>query len=68
MAKIAKVIEIVGSSKSGWAEAADTAVKTAAKTIKDITGVQVQQMTAKVKGGKIAEFKTTVKIAFGVND
>jgi len=63
---VAKVVEIVGSSKEGWAEAADTAVRTASKSIKNITGVQVEAMTAQVKNGKIETYKTTVKVAFGV--
>jgi flavin-binding protein dodecin len=65
---VAKVIEIVGSSKEGWAEAADAAVRTASKTIKNITGVHVEAMTAQVKGGRIETYKTTVKVAFGVDD
>ncbi len=63
---VAKVIEVVGSSSKGWAEAADTAVKTASKTVKNITGVEVAGMTAQVSGGKIKTYKTTVKIAFGI--
>jgi flavin-binding protein dodecin len=65
---VAKVVEIVGSSDKGWAEAADTAVKTASKSIKHITGVSVESMTAQVKEGRIATYKTTVKVAFGVDD
>ncbi|MDH3424564.1 MAG: dodecin family protein, partial [Gemmatimonadota bacterium] len=38
---VAKIIEIVGSSKEGWAQAADAAVRTASKSVKNITGVQV---------------------------
>ena len=66
--QVAKVIEIVGSSEKGWAEAADAAVRVASKSIDHITGVQVESMTAQVKDGKISAYKTTVKIAFGVND
>ena len=64
---VAKVIEIVGSSTEGWAEAADAAVRVASKSIKHITGVQVGAMTAQVRDGKIHTYKTTVKIAFGVD-
>ena len=64
--RIAKIIEIVGSSEKSWAEAADNAVATAAKTVKGISGVQVMAMTARVKKGKIAVYKTTIKVAFGV--
>jgi flavin-binding protein dodecin len=66
-ATVAKVIELVGSSSKSWADAADVAVKQASKTIKGITGVEAVSMTAQVKDGKIAMFKTTVKVAFGVD-
>lgn len=63
---VAKVIEIVGSSKKSWADAADSAVEVASQSINNITGVQVGAMTASVRDGKISTYKTTVKIAFGV--
>jgi len=65
---VAKVIELVGSSDEGWSEAADTAVKTASKSINNITGVEVVSMTAQVKDGAISTYKATVKVAFGVED
>ena len=43
-------------------------MKSATKTVKNISGVQVMHMTAQVKDGKIKTFKTTVKIAFGIED
>jgi len=67
MKDVAKVIEIVGSSSKSWDDAAQQAVKVASKTIKNITGVQVMHMTAQVKDGSIKTYKTTVKIAFGLN-
>ena len=68
MQTVAKVVELVGSSDKGWSEAADAAVKTASKSIKNITGVEVIAMTAQVKDGSISTFKATVKVAFGVKD
>jgi flavin-binding protein dodecin len=56
---VAKVIELVGSSEKGWSEAADVAVHTASKSIKNITGVEVVSMTAQVRDGGIV---------FGVED
>ena len=66
--KVAKVIEVVGSSSEGWAEAADVAVRVASKSVKHISGVHVGAMTAQVKDGKIHTYKTTLKIAFGIED
>ncbi len=67
MSQVAKVIELVGASEQGWEDAANVAVKTAAKTLHGITGVEVASMTATVENGKIVSYKTTVKIAFAVN-
>jgi flavin-binding protein dodecin len=65
---VAKIIELVGSSEKGWSEAADVAVKTASKSIKNISGVEVVAMTAQVDDGGIVTYKSTVKVAFGVED
>jgi dodecin len=64
----AKIIEIVGSSDKGWEDAAQAAVNEARKTIHGITGLEVTDMTAKVDPGtgNIAQYRATVKIAFGV--
>ena len=68
MTRVAKVIELVGSSEEGWTEAAQAALDEAAKTIKDITGIEVNDITASVdpNTNKIKEYKVGVKIAFGV--
>jgi flavin-binding protein dodecin len=66
MAKIAKVVTIIGSSPDGFAEAAQAAVAEAAKTIRDIHGVDVVSMSGVVEGDDIVQFRTTVNIAFGV--
>jgi flavin-binding protein dodecin len=66
MAKIAKVVTIIGSSPDGFAEAAQAAVAEAAKTIRDIHGVDVVSMSGVVEGEEIVQFRSTVNIAFGV--
>ena len=65
---IAKITEIVGSSEKGWQEAAQVALDEAKKTIREITGLDVVDMTATVdpNTGSITKYKTTIKIAFGV--
>jgi dodecin len=68
MANVAKVIELVGRSKVGWEDAASNAVHEASKTVTNITGVEVINCTGTVAGGKISDYKATVKIAFGLTD
>ena len=68
MTHIAKIIEIIGSSEKGWSEAAQTALDEAKKTVKGITGLEVEDITAKVdpNTGNITQYRVAVKIAFGV--
>jgi flavin-binding protein dodecin len=63
MTRVAKVIELVGSSDKGWTEAAQAALDEAKKTIKDITGLEVNDITASVDPNTNT---IGVKIAFGV--
>jgi dodecin len=65
---IAKITEIVGSSEKGWQEAVQVALDEAKKTIREITGLEVVDMTATVdpNTASISKYKTTIKIAFGV--
>jgi dodecin len=68
MTHVAKIIELVGSSEKGWTEAAQAALEEAKKTVKDISGLEVNDMTASVdpNTNTIKEYKVGVKIAFGI--
>jgi flavin-binding protein dodecin len=68
MTHIAEVIEIIGNSDKSWQDAAQAALDEAKKTIHEITGIEVGDMTAKVdpNSGNITKYHTAVKIAFGV--
>jgi flavin-binding protein dodecin len=61
---VAKVVELIGSSPDSWEEATANAVEAASRTIRNITGVDVQHCTAKVKDNRIVEYRADVKIAF----
>ena len=61
---VVKVIELVGSSPSSFSDAVRNAVSTAAKTLRNITGVDVLSSNATVENGEISLYKVQVKIAF----
>ena len=61
-----KVIEIVGTSPKGFAEAVENAVKEAGKTVRGISQVNDVRLSAKVEKNKITQFQATVKIRFEV--
>ncbi len=65
---VAKVIELVGESDVSWDDAAKNAVSKANKTLEDITGIEVQNFTARVDDGIISDYKVNVKLIFGVRE
>lgn len=59
-----KYIELVGVSDKSWEDAIKIAVKEAAKTVRNIVGVEVKNLSAKVENGEVKEYKARVKILF----
>ncbi len=64
---ILKVIEVLANSDKSWEDATKKAVAQAAKTVKNIRSVYVQEQSATVEDGAVAEFRVNVKITFEVN-
>ncbi|TFG32159.1 dodecin domain-containing protein [Candidatus Thorarchaeota archaeon] len=65
---VVKVIELIGSSPNSWEEASQNAIQVASKSVRGIIGIDVVHFTAKVKDGKISEYKANVKVAFIYED
>lgn len=65
---VAKVTEIIASSKTGFDDAVAKGVKRASKTLKGVTGAWVQSQQVVVKGGKISEYRVNLKVTFILND
>jgi hypothetical protein len=65
---ILKIIELVGCSSEGLEEAVEAAVSEAAKTIRQIVGVDIVGWTAEVDEGEIVEWRANVKISFLVEE
>jgi len=63
---VVKVIELIGTSPKGWDDAAANAVKEAARTVRNIKGIELKRCSAKVDKGKIIEYRAVVKVAFDV--
>ena len=61
---VLKVIEILSSSETSWEDATQKAVEKAAKSVKHIRSVYVQEQSAAVKDGKVSEFRVNLKITF----
>ncbi len=63
---VLKVVEIMANSDKSWEEAVKNAVKTAAKSIKNIRSVYVKEQTANVSGDNITDYRVITKITFEV--
>lgn len=63
---VIKIIEIMGDSPDSWEAAAGEAVAEAAKTVKNIRSVWIQDHSATVKNGTIDRYRVTCKISFAV--
>lgn len=66
--RVAKIVEIVGTSDKSWEDAALVAIEEARKTIRGIHGIKVRDMTARVDPdtGRLVEYRTSVNLSFGV--
>lgn len=64
---VVKVVELMGESTTSWEDAVNQAVRAASQTIRNISGVEVMNMTASVDNGKITMYKADVHVAFAVD-
>ncbi len=64
MSKVVKVIEVLAQSDTSWEDAAQGAVKSASKSIKNIKSINITNMSAKVNGDKITKYRINAKISF----
>jgi flavin-binding protein dodecin len=64
MAGTFKIIELVGTSPTSFAEAVRAAVDEAAKTVRNMSWFQVIEERGRIDEGKVAEFQVTIKVGF----
>ena len=63
---IHKVIEVLSGSEKSWEDAADRAVKDAAKSLQGIKSIYIKNFQADVKDNKIVQYRINAKITFEV--
>lgn len=59
-----KVIEIIGTSPVSWEKAAEAAIKTASKSIKDLRIAEVVELDLQIENGKVSNYRTKLSISF----
>ncbi|MEK7737521.1 MAG: dodecin family protein [Pseudomonadota bacterium] len=61
---IYKIVEIVGTSRVSWEDAAAKAVETAGKTLRDLRVAEIVKLDMKVVDGKVAAYRARVSLSF----
>jgi dodecin len=59
-----RVTEVIGTSAESWEDAANTAVQTAAGTLRDLRIAEVVKMDVKIENGRITEYRTRLQLSF----
>ena len=61
---VARVTEIIASSKKSFDDAVSNGVERASATLKNVQSAWVQDQNVVVKDGKVKEFRVTLKVTF----
>ena len=63
-----KVIELVGTSTTGWEEAAKNAVSKAGESLKNLRVAEVEKLDMTVDEGNIVRFRARLALSFKIKD
>ena len=61
---IYKVVEVIGTSRKSWDEAAKNAVETASGTLRDLRVAEIVKLDMKVEDGKVQAYRARVALSF----
>ena len=65
---VAKVTEIIASSKESFEDAVKKGIKRANKTLKNVQGAWVDSQKVVVNDGKIVEYRVNMRVTFILED
>lgn len=65
---VARVTEIIASSKKDFEDAIEEGVKRATETLDGVRGAWVEGQKVVIKDGKIDEYRVTLKVTFVLKD
>jgi flavin-binding protein dodecin len=64
VSSIVKIVEIIAQSEKSFDDAARQAVREAAKTVRNIKSVWIDNFSGVVEGDKIVEYRVNAKLSF----
>ena len=57
-------MEVIGTSRKSWDEAAKNAVETASGTLRDLRVAEIVKLDMKVEDGKVQAYRARVALSF----
>jgi dodecin len=65
---VARVTEIISSSKKGFDHAIQKGVQRASKTLRDVRGAWVKDMKVVCEDGEVVSYRVNLKLTFVLDD
>jgi flavin-binding protein dodecin len=65
---VAKVTEIIASSSKSFEDAVHKGIDRAHKTLQNVKGAWIAEQQVKVEGGKVKEYRVTMRVTFILKD
>jgi flavin-binding protein dodecin len=59
-----KIVELVGTSTESWEKAATTAVRQAARSLRDLRVAEVDKLDLVIEDGKVSAYRAKLKVSF----
>jgi len=63
-----KVIELVGTSKVSWEDAAKQAIAVANKSLRNLRIAEISKLDVRLDDGEIVEYRVRVNVSFKFED
>ncbi len=68
MSDVAKVTEIIASSKKSFEDAVERGIARASKTLKGVQGAWIESMKVVAAKGKVVEYRVNMRVTFVLED
>ena len=59
-----KIIEVVGTSTESWEKAAQEALETTSKSLRDLRVAEVEKLDIHLEDGKIKAYRAKLRVSF----
>jgi flavin-binding protein dodecin len=59
-----RVIDVIGTSKVSWEDAAKNAVETAGSSLRDLRVAEISKLDVRIDDGKVVAYRARVQLSF----